>query len=92
MGLVNTFHQLGSALGLAVLTAVGSAAVAPGTGGVAALVDRVDAALTGGSVLLAVALALVVGLIAGRPRRRLAVGDAQPVLRREPVREAASAR
>ncbi|MCY1136531.1 MFS transporter [Actinoplanes sp. Pm04-4] len=63
-GLVNTFHQLGSALGLAVLAAVA---------GGGALADRVGAALTGSSVLLAVALALVVTLIALRPRRRPAV-------------------
>lgn len=58
-GLVNTFHQVGSALGLAVLATVGGGA----------LVDRVSAALTGGTVLLAVAL-LLVGVIAVRPRRR----------------------
>jgi len=68
-GLVNTFHQLGSALGLGVLAAVGSAAVPSGADNSAALVDRVGAALIGSSVLLAVALLLVVGLITGRPRR-----------------------
>jgi hypothetical protein len=78
-GLVNTFHQLGSALGLAVLAAVGSAAVPSGAERTAALVDRVGAALTGSSVLLAIALLLVAGLITGRPgqpRRRVATGRA----------------
>jgi MFS family permease len=51
-------------LGLAVLAAVA---------GGGALADRVGAALTGGSVLLAIALALVVFLIAARPGRRAAV-------------------
>ena len=73
-GLVNTFHQLGSALGLAILAAVGSAAVPSGARGTAALVDRVAAALTGSTVLLAIALLLVVALIAGRQRRRPAAG------------------
>jgi EmrB/QacA subfamily drug resistance transporter len=68
-GLLNTFHQLGSALGLAVLAAVGSAAVPAGADGTRALADRVGAALTGSSVLLAVALLLVLGLIAVRPRQ-----------------------
>ena len=67
-GLVNTFHQLGSALGLAVLAAIGSAAVPAGTDGTTALADRVAAALTGSSVLLAMALLLVVALIARRPQ------------------------
>jgi len=87
-GLVNTFHQLGSALGLAVLAAVGSAAVPAGTVGTGALVDRVGAALTGGSVLLAIALALVIGLIAVRPRRPHAV-EQRP--ERRPPREYTSA-
>ena len=74
--MVNTFHQLGRALGLAVLAAIGTAAVPAGAVGTAALVDRVDAALTGGSVLLAVALALVVALIAVRTRRPRAIDTA----------------
>jgi hypothetical protein len=44
-GLVNTFHQVGSALGLAVLTAV----VPAGGPASVALTDRVSAALTAGS-------------------------------------------
>jgi hypothetical protein len=46
-GLIKTFHQLGSALGPAVLAAIGSAAVPDGTVGTTSLVDRVKAALTG---------------------------------------------
>jgi hypothetical protein len=82
-GLVNTFHQLGSALGLAVLAAIGSAAVPAGTNGTAALIYRVHAALTGSSVLLVIALASVIGLIATRPRRPRAAEEAQPEPRPE---------
>jgi hypothetical protein len=68
-GLINTFHQLGSALGLGILTSVAATAVPAGVDGETALVDRFGAALTGGSVLLAVALLLAAGLIAVYPRR-----------------------
>ncbi|MEV6349734.1 hypothetical protein [Actinoplanes sp. NPDC051851] len=61
-GLVNTFHQVGSALGLGVLTSVAATS---------ALVDRVGTALTGSAVMLLIALLLVVMLIA-RGRSRLA--------------------
>src|SRR3954453_9963697 len=57
-GLVNTAHQLGMALGLAVLSAVAAGAGA-GLDGPAAVAERVGAALTAGSVLLAVALLVV---------------------------------
>src|SRR3954468_5317747 len=57
-GLVNTAHQLGMALGLAVLSAVAAGAGA-GLPGPAAGVEHVGAALTAGSVLLAVALLVV---------------------------------
>src|SRR3954467_763453 len=56
-GLVNTAHQLGMALGLAVLSAVALRAGAGLEGPAAA--ERVAAALTASSVLLAVALLLV---------------------------------
>jgi len=69
-GVINTFHQLGSALGLSVVTAFGTAAVsssAPRT----ALVERVSGALTGSSGLLLLGFVLVLVLIAawhpGRP-------------------------
>ena len=66
-GLVNTFHQLGSALGLGILVAVGVAGTPADTSATAALVERVDTALVGAAVMLAVALMLVVTLIAARP-------------------------
>jgi EmrB/QacA subfamily drug resistance transporter len=69
-GLINTFHQLGSSLGLGVLATVGAAGVPTGTSGVAALVDRVSSALTGGTVLLAAALLVVLALIARRTTAR----------------------
>jgi hypothetical protein len=66
-GLINTFHQLGSALGLGILVAVGAAGVPVGAPATAALADRVSTALTGGSIMLAAALGLTIVLIA--PRR-----------------------
>ena len=65
-GLINTFHQVGSALGLAILAAVSTAAVPAGAPAATALTDRVTAALTAGSLLLAAALVLTVVLIAWR--------------------------
>jgi EmrB/QacA subfamily drug resistance transporter len=73
-GLVNTFHQLGSALGLGVLVAVAATAGhGPGTHATE-LAAHVQAALTAGSGLLVACLLAVLGLIlparvnAGRPR------------------------
>jgi predicted MFS family arabinose efflux permease len=60
-GLVNTAHQLGTALGLAVLSAV---ALRAGAGTDAdAVAEHVRAALTGSSVLLAFALLIVLALV-----------------------------
>ncbi|MYS36756.1 EmrB/QacA subfamily drug resistance transporter [Streptomyces sp. KhCrAH-43] len=60
-GLVNTVHQIGSALALSILTAV---AATMATGHTAAdIAARSGAALTGSAVLLALALATVLGLI-----------------------------
>ncbi|MGZ4609377.1 MAG: hypothetical protein ACXV2H_03865, partial [Actinomycetes bacterium] len=56
------------ALGLGILVAVSSAALPAGASATAALVERVTTALSGGSVLLALALLLVAAL--ARPRRR----------------------
>jgi sugar phosphate permease len=70
-GLVNTAHQLGTALGL-----TGLAAVSAGAGaGPAAVAEQVRVALTGSGVLLALCLLVVVALVvpAGRPRGALAV-------------------
>jgi EmrB/QacA subfamily drug resistance transporter len=69
-GLVNTAHQLGTALGLAVLSAVALRAGA-GSGSPDAVAAHVRAALTGSSVLLALALLAVLLLVvpAGRSQR-----------------------
>jgi EmrB/QacA subfamily drug resistance transporter len=58
-GLLNTFHQLGSSLGLAVLVAVGTSAAAGGTDPVGVLTQRVEVALTGSSVMIALAFLVV---------------------------------
>lgn len=63
-GVVNTAHQLGSALGLGILVAVSAAAVDDRVAASAQLLARVTTALTGGSVMLAVALVVVLALIA----------------------------
>lgn len=59
-GLLNTFHQLGSSLGLAVLVAVGTSAAAGGVDPVRVLSQRVEVALTGSSVMIALAFVVVV--------------------------------
>jgi EmrB/QacA subfamily drug resistance transporter len=72
-GLVNTAHQIGSALGLAVLVSLSAHAGSHATGTSAALADQVGAALTGSAVLLAAALVICVAFIlpgSGLPRRR----------------------
>jgi EmrB/QacA subfamily drug resistance transporter len=69
-GLINTFHQLGSSLGLGILATIGAAAAPAGASGAAALVDRVSGALTAAAALLAVALVVVLALIAWRGRTR----------------------
>ncbi|MFC9840986.1 MFS transporter [Rhodococcus sp. NPDC127530] len=61
-GLLNTAHQLGMALGLGVLVAV-SANAGAASSGAEAVADRAGAALTGGSVILAVALVVVLAVI-----------------------------
>lgn len=61
-GLVNTAHQLGSALGLGILVAV-AATVAGSTNTDAALAAHVSTALTAGSVLLALALVVTLVLV-----------------------------
>ena len=61
-GLVNTAHQLGMALGLGILVAL-SANAGSNLDGPAAVTDHVGAALTGGTVLLAVALVVVLTVI-----------------------------
>ena len=65
-GVINTFQQMGSALGLGVLTLIGAAAVPSHSSAVEALVKRVGAALTGGSGLLLVCLVVVLVLVVRR--------------------------
>jgi EmrB/QacA subfamily drug resistance transporter len=62
-GLVNTAHQLGSALGLGILVALSAASGADAANPATALAEHVSTALTGGSVLLAVGLILTLVLI-----------------------------
>jgi EmrB/QacA subfamily drug resistance transporter len=69
-GLVNTFHQLGLALGLSVLIAV-SASAGHGLTPAATLTAHVHIALTAGTVLLAACLLTVLSLILpAYPRER----------------------
>ncbi len=83
--LINTFHQLGSALGLGILATVGAAAVPASASGVAALVDRVSAALTGGTIMLAIALVAVIALMTRRRTTRPAQPPAEQAVERIPV-------
>jgi hypothetical protein len=71
-GMVNTFHQLGSALGLGVLIAASAHAGRGLTSPAAVLTARVGTALTTGSVLLVLCLiaALVLIVPADLARRR----------------------
>lgn len=62
-GLLNTAHQLGSSLGLAVLVALGTATIQGDAGAAAVVAERVEVALTGSSVLLALAFAVVLIVI-----------------------------
>ena len=68
-GLVNTFHQLGMALGLGVLVAVSVKAGADAATAGAAAVAQVFAALTGSAVLLGIALLICATLILPKSRR-----------------------
>jgi EmrB/QacA subfamily drug resistance transporter len=85
-GLVNTFHQVGTCLGLGISVAA-AAAVSAGGPATAHLAAQVSAALTAGSVLLLLALAITAALIlpadlAARRTRTVADRAPQP----EPVR------
>ena len=85
-GLVNTAHQLGSALGLGLLVAVSTDAGAGAPTPAAVLAAHVGAALTGSAALLALALGVVVILIVPsgahrRARRRVTACAGSPVAR-----------
>lgn len=72
-GIVNTFHQVGMSLGLGVLVAVATTAGATSSGGPGVVLSReVSAALSAGSVLLALALlaSVVASVAAHRSTRR----------------------
>ena len=66
-GLVNTSYQIGSAVGLAALSAV-SAAVTAGASDVASLTDGYSAAFLGAGVIAVVGLAAAAVMLAGRGR------------------------
>lgn len=70
-GLVNVAHQLGGSLGLAVLIVVFTAAGAGLPDARELLAQRIDAALTAGTAMLGLALALIIALLV-RPRRLVA--------------------
>jgi hypothetical protein len=63
-GVVNTFHQVGSSLGLAILVAVAGTAAAQSTNATAAITAEAGAALTGASLFLLVSLLIVLTLVA----------------------------
>ena len=81
-GIVNTTYQVGSALGLAAMTAVATSAGANDVSDPAALTDGYAAAFTGAAVIAAVA-AVLAGLTIGR-KRSATLSDrdvtAEPVL------------
>jgi hypothetical protein len=62
-GLVNTFHQLGMALGLSMLVAVSASSGHGLTSAAAVLTVHVHTALSAGTILLAASLLAVLGLI-----------------------------
>ena len=70
-GLVNTFHQIGMSLGLGILVTAAAHAGSSGVSSQDVLAHRVGVALSAGSVLLAVCLAVVLTLIvpSAGPRR-----------------------
>ena len=69
-GVVNTFHQIGSSLGLGILVAIGSAAASNATPGAAAVAAEVSTALLGASAFLAIATAVILFTIVPATRRR----------------------
>ncbi|MET8909022.1 MFS transporter [Micromonospora sp. NPDC004551] len=76
-GIVNTSYQVGSALGLAAMTAVASAAGADQLGDLAALTDGYSAAFVGAGIIAAVG-AVTAGITL-RGARRQPAQDAEPV-------------
>lgn len=68
-GIVNSTYQIGSALGLAVMTAVASSAGADQVGDAAALTDGYAAAFTGAAAVAVVAALVAATTLTRRPRR-----------------------
>ena len=66
-GLVNVAHQLGGSLGLGLLVTVFASATPDALDARVILADRIAGSLTVGAAMLALALAVVVGLIRRRP-------------------------
>ncbi|WP_194396367.1 MFS transporter [Microbacterium atlanticum] len=62
-GVVNTFHQVGSSLGLGILVAVGASAAGNANTPAAGIAAAAAAALAAGSIFLLVALVLVAALM-----------------------------
>jgi len=77
-GLVNTAHQLGSALGLGVLVAVSSGAGSSADDAATALTDHVSTALTAGTALLAACLVIALALIVPSTRTRSPTKQFEP--------------
>jgi Major Facilitator Superfamily len=94
-GLVNTFHQIGMALGLSVLVAVSAGSGHGLTSAAAVLTAHVHTALTAGTVLLAASLLAVIGLILPAHLRsrspRPPAPQPEPGTTREPARMMTSA-
>jgi EmrB/QacA subfamily drug resistance transporter len=76
-GIVNTSYQVGSALGLAAMTAVASSQGADRLGDLAALTDGYSAAFLGAAVIAAAGAALAAGLLR-LPKTAAAEPDAVP--------------
>ena len=66
-GIVNTSYQIGSALGLAVMTAIAAAEGAGRLGDVAALTDGYAAAFVGAAIVAGVGALASLALLRGRP-------------------------
>ena len=77
-GVVNTFHQVGSSLGLGILVAVAGSAATANSAPAAFITAEATAALTGASIFLALALVIVLALVAPgdwAARRRATTAD-----------------
>lgn len=78
-GLVNTFHQLGMALGLGILVTASAHASAGDASSAVALTNQVGTALATGSVLLALSLAVAAAIILPAERRARRTATASDV-------------